>query len=123
MIKIVCTIVLALSTALVASAAPAEILAPIDTAVNAMFQAAGAPNRGATRVVPIVSEGGVTSGYAQVTGTPARVNGTRAVLKITTTSPNGWTIEALVPVISIGRADGTIHRAYGVAVDAIVNGR
>lgn len=99
-----------------------EILAPLDQAVNAMFTAAGVPNRDATRVVPIVTTGGVTSGYAQITGPQARVNATRAVLKISTASPNGWSIDAFVPVTTISRVSGTIHREYGVAVDALVNG-
>lgn len=104
----------------VATAQQSEILAPLDQAVNAMFEAAGVPNRDATRVVPIVTTGGITSGYAQITGSQARVNATRAVLKISTASPNGWSIDALVPVTTISRSSGTIHREYGVAIDAVV---
>lgn len=105
------------------AAAQNEILAPLDQAVNAMFEAAGVPNREATRVVPIVTAGGTTAGYAQIAGTQTRVNAARAVLKISTVSPNGWSIDALVPVTTVGRTSGAIHREYGVAVDAIVNGR
>lgn len=99
-----------------------EILQPLDQAVNAMFTAAGAPNRGVSRVVPIESAGGAVAGYAQIVGPQARLAATRAVVRISTASPNGWRIDALIPVTSVNRANGALHREYGVAVDAIVNG-
>lgn len=100
-----------------------EILAPLDQAVNAMFEAAGVPNRDATRVVPIESSGESISGYAQIAGPRAAVAATRAVVQISTTAPNGWTIQALIPVRSVNRQTGALQREYGVGVDAIVNGR
>lgn len=115
--------VLAAFAAGFAAAQQREILEPLDQAVDAMFSAAGAPNREATRVVPIENAGGIVSGYAQITGARASVAATRAVVRISTVSPNGWTIDALVPVTSVSRTNGTLHREYGVAVDAIVNGR
>lgn len=119
---LVLTIAVVLLTAGLAVAAQSEILAPLDQAVNAMFDAAGAPNRDATRVVPIVSSGGQTAGYAQIVGPRAQVAATRAVVKISTASANGWTIDAFVPVSTVSRSSGAMHREYGVAVDAIVNG-
>ncbi|HLI95693.1 MAG TPA: hypothetical protein VKT72_06350 [Candidatus Baltobacteraceae bacterium] len=99
-----------------------ELLAPLDQAVNAMLEAAGAPSRDATRVVPIESSGGAVNGYAQIVGTASRVAATRAVVKISTSAPNGWRIDALVPVSSVSRSTGRLHREYGVAVDALVSG-
>lgn len=118
----VLAVTLAACTAGFALAQQSQILRPLDQAVNAMLSAAGVPNRDATRVVPVESAGGAVDGYAQIVGPQARVAATRAVLRITTTSPNGWTIQALVPVTSVSRASGTLHRAYGVAIDALVNG-
>jgi hypothetical protein len=103
-----------------AAAQQREVLAPLDEAVNAMFTAAGVPNRDATRVVPIESAGGAVSGYAQIAGSASRITATRAVVEISTTSPNGWSIDVLVPVTSVSRSAGTLHRAYGVAVDALI---
>jgi hypothetical protein len=114
--------VLAVFAAAVASAQQSEILVPLDQAVNAVLSAAGVSNRDATRVVPIVTAGGVTAGYAQVAGPQARVAATRAVVKVSTTAPNGWTIDALVPVSVVSRNGGTMHRVYGVGVDALVHG-
>lgn len=118
----VLAVTLAAFTAGFAAAQQSEILQPLDQAVNAMLSAAGAPNREATRVVPIESAGGAVDGYAQIVGPQARVAATRAVVRIATASPNGWTIQALVPVTSVSRASGALHRAYGVAIDALVNG-
>lgn len=114
--------VLAALTAGFAAAAQAETLAPVDQAVNAMLTAAGVANREASRVVPIVSAGGATTGYAQVVGPQARVASTRAVVMISSTSPNGWRIDTLVPVRVVSRTGGAMHREYGVAVDALVHG-
>lgn len=120
----VVALALALAAALAgfASAAQNELLAPLDQAANALLGAAGAPNHDASRVVPIVGAGGVTSGYAQIVGPRSRVAATRAVMKISTTAANGWTIDALVPVSAVSRESGSMHREYGVAVDAIVSG-
>jgi hypothetical protein len=104
-----------------AAAQQSELLAPLDAAVNAMFTAAGVPNRDPTRVVPMESAGGIVAGYAQIVGPAARIAATRAVVKIVTASPQGWRIEALVPVTSVSRASGGMHREYGVAVDAIAS--
>lgn len=118
---VVLAVALAAFAAGFAAAQQREILAPLDQAVNAMLSAAGTPNREATRVVPIVS-GTATAGYAQIAGPKARVAATRAVMKISTTSASGWTIDALIPVTVVSRNGGAIHRQYGVSVDAIVNG-
>lgn len=114
--------VLAASAAGFAAAAQSAILGPLDQAANAMLSAAGVPNREASRVVPIVSTGGATAGYAQIVGPASRVSATRAVVSISTTAPNGWRIDALVPVRAIDRTSGAMQREYGVAVDAIVRG-
>ena len=119
---VVLAVALAACAAGLAAAQQSEILSPIKTAVDAMLSAAGAANRDAARVVPIVAAGGATVGYAQVVGPQARVAATRAIVRISTTAPNGWTIDALVPVSTVGRASGALHRVYGVAVDALVNG-
>jgi hypothetical protein len=119
----VLALVLAGVAATFAAAQQSELLAPLDQAVNAMLQAAGAPNHDVTRVVPVVRTGGVTAGYAQIVGTHAAVARTRAVLEISTDVPSGWNIDALIPVTTIDRTGGAIHRSYGVGVDAIVNGR
>lgn len=105
-----------------ASAQQSEILAPLDQAVNAVLSAAGVPNRDATRVVPVVTSGGAQAGYAQIVGPQARVAATRAVVKISTSAPNGWTFDTLVPVSVVKRGSGAMHREYGVAVDALVRG-
>ncbi len=118
----VLTIALAAFAAGFAAAGQAEILAPLDQAVNAMLTAAGVPNHDSSRVVPVVGSGGVTTGYAQIVGPQARVAATRAVVKISSAAPNGWTIETLVPVSAVGRGTGAMHREYGVAVDALVSG-
>jgi hypothetical protein len=119
---LIITLALAAFAAGFAAAQQSEILAPLDQAVNALFSAAGVPNRESTRVVPIESVAGAVNGYAQIAGPQSRVAATRAVIQISTTSPNGWSIDALVPVSSVSRSGGTLHREYGVAVDAIVNG-
>lgn len=106
-----------------ASTAQNELLAPVDDAINAALNAAGAPNRDTTRVVPLVSASGVTRGYAQIVGARSRVAAARAVIQISSVAPNGWTMDMLVPVTTVGRTGGSIHRAYGVAVDAVVSGR
>ena len=103
-----------------APAAPGELLAPLDQAVNAVLSAAGVPNRDATRVVPIVTSGGAAAGYAQIVGPQAKVAATRAVVKISTTAANGWTFDTLVPVSTVSRSSGAMRREYGVAVDALV---
>jgi hypothetical protein len=122
MTKVACLIAATLLLTAGGVRAQHEILAPVNDAVNAMLGALGAPNHDATRVVPIVAAGGTTAGYAQIAGPQSRVAATRAVLKISSTSPNGWSIDAFVPVTSVSRGNGAVHRAYGVAVDAIVNG-
>ncbi len=104
-----------------AAAQQSEILGPIDGAVNALLGAAGVANREASRVVPIVGAGGTAEGYAQIIGAQSRVAATRAVVKLSANAPNGWRIDTLVPVTAISRAGGTLHREYGVAVDAVVN--
>lgn len=119
---LIITVVLAAFTAGFSAAQQSEILGPLDQAVNALFSAAGVPNRDTTRVVPIESVGGTVNGYAQIAGPQSRVAATRAVIQISTSSANGWSIDALVPVSSVSRSGGTLHREYGVAVDAIVNG-
>lgn len=113
-------LVLSLFAAGISSAAQSEILSPLDGAVNAMLGALQAPNRDATRVVPVFGPGGVTRGYAQIVGPQSKVAATHAVAMISTTSPNGWTIDTLIPVSTIARDGTAMHREYGVAVDALV---
>jgi hypothetical protein len=120
--SVLLAVALAASAAGIATAQQSEILAPLDQAVNAVLSAAGVPNRDATRVVPVVAAGGATAGYVQIVGPQARVAATRAVVKVSTTAPNGWTIDTLVPVSAVSRSGGTMHRVYGVGVDALVRG-
>lgn len=117
---IVLSVALAACAAAAAAAQQSEILAPLDRAVNAVLSAAGVSNREATRVVPVVGTGGATGQYAQIVGTQARVGSTRAVVKVSTIAPNGWTIDTYVPVSIVSRSGGAMHRVYGVAVDALV---
>lgn len=118
---VVLAVALAAFAAGFAAARQNELLSPLNAAVNAMLSAAGVPNRDAARVVPLVSTGGATRGYAQIVGPQALLAATRAVVRVSTTAPNGWTIDALVPVSVVGRTSGEMHRVYGVAVDALVN--
>ena len=101
------------------AAAQNEILTPLNTAVNAMLTAAGVPNRQSARVVPLVQQG-ATTGFVQIVGSANAVAATRAVVVIQTASPNG-VIQAFIPVTTISRTTGALHREYGVAVDAIVS--
>lgn len=117
----VLAVALAVFAAGFACAQQSELLSPLDRAVNAALSAAGVPNREATRVVPIVTSGGASAGYAQIVGARARVAQTRAVVKMSTTAANGWRFDALVPVSVVGRSSGAMHRVYGVAVDALVS--
>lgn len=119
---LVLAVALAAFAAGFAAAQQSELLAPMNEAVDAMLTAAGVPNREAARVVPVVGVGGVRAGFAQIVGSQPRVAAVRAVLRISATSPNGWTIDSLVPVSTVSRASGAMHRVYGVAVDALVNG-
>ena len=96
------------------------LLSPLNTAVNALLQAAGAPNTSATRIVPIVTASGATAGYAQILGTRSGVDATKAVLLIRTGSA-GAVIDALVPVTKIGATDASIRRANGVGIDALID--
>ena len=90
----------------------------LNTAANAVFDAAGAPNREATKVVPVVSAAGSVHGFAQVTGSAKAVAATAAVVEIS--SATTWSITAFVPVTSMPDASGAFHREYGVAVDALI---
>ena len=65
---VVLSVALAAFAAGLGAAQQSEILAPLNTAVDAMLSAAGVPNRDAARVVPIVAAGGATVGYAQIVG-------------------------------------------------------
>jgi hypothetical protein len=114
------TISLAVCAAAIAGAQQSAILAPLDQAVNAVLSAAGASNRDATRVVPVVTAEGAVAGYAQIVGSQGRVAATRAVLNVSTSTPHGWSIETLVPVSTVSRDGRMMHRVYGVAVDALV---
>lgn len=103
-----------------AAAQQSELLGPLNTGVNALFEAAGVPNRGAGKVVPIVTSGGAPAGYAQIVGTQTAVNATKAVVQVSTSYGGAWSISALIPVTAIARSGG-MHRAPGVAVDAVIN--
>jgi len=119
---VICAALVAAFAAGAAPAAQGELLEPLDQGVNAMLTAAGVPNRDATRVVPVVTSGGASAGYAQIIGPQAKVAATRAVVRISATTANGWTFETLVPVRSVNRSSGAMSREYGVAVDALVHG-
>ncbi len=104
-----------------AAAQQPELLEPLNTGVNALLQAAGAGNSGASKVVPIVGQGGGVAGYAQIVGAPNAVNATKAVVQLQTQYGGAWSITALVPVTSVKRSSGAMHRTSGVAVDAVIN--
>jgi hypothetical protein len=113
---------IAILTALLASVAGAqqsELLEPLNTGVNALLEAAGAPNRLANRVVPIVTSGGANVGMAQIVGPQSSIDATRAVLEVRSAFGSAWNVQALIPVTSVGR-NGAIHRQYGVGVDAVI---
>lgn len=96
------------------------LLEPLNTGVNTLLQAAGVPNRGAARVVPVVSETGGTRGYAQIVGPEKAVRETKAVVALQ--APGGTAnITALIPVTSV--KSGAMNRANGVAVDAVIDVR
>lgn len=106
-----------------ATAQQQELLSALNTGVNAMLQAAGVGNSGATRVVPIVTPGGIVTGYAQIAGTQSAVNAAKAVVQLHTDYGGAWSISALVPVTNVTRTSGAMHRASGVAIDAVINSR
>jgi hypothetical protein len=112
-------LVLAL-TALPASAANGTTAA-LDSAVNAMLDAAGSGNHQATKVVPIETAQGGADGFAQIVGPGSEVRRTTAVIEIT--APSAFQISVLVPVSTFDASAGTFHRVYGVGVDALVNYR
>ena len=97
------------------------LLDPLNTGVNALLQAAGTGNSGASRVVPVETQSGAPAGYAQVVGSPDGVNATKAVVELQTQFGGSWSIDALVPVTSVKPGSSAIHRARGVAVDAVIN--
>lgn len=103
------------------AAQQSELLGPLNTGVNALFDAAGVPNHGSGKVVPIITSGGAPAGYAQVIGSPSAVNATKAVVQVSTSYGGAWSITALIPVTSVSRSGGTMRRATGVAVDAVIN--
>jgi hypothetical protein len=105
-----------------AAAQQSELLGPLNTGVNALLQAAGVANREASRVVPIVDSVGVSNGFAQIVGTQRNVNAVKAVLAVETHGGETWSITGFVPVTSVNRG-GTPHRAYGVAIDAVIDRR
>lgn len=91
----------------------------MNVATNSVFDAAGAANHEATRVVPVVSPGGGQSGFAQIAGSAKALRTVSAVVKIQTAT--AWSISAFIPVRDFSTADGTFHRVYGVAVDALIS--
>jgi hypothetical protein len=111
---------LALATAAFA-AAQNEMLSPMSTAVNALMEAAGVPNAQANRVVPIVTSGGATVGYAQIIGPQRGVDAVKAVVQIQAPGTGPWSVAALVPVTKVDRGTGTMTRAAGVGIDGLVN--
>jgi hypothetical protein len=104
-----------------AAAQQPALLDPLNTGVNALLQAAGVGNAGASKVVPIVNQAGMTSGYAQIVGATNAVNATKAVVQLQTQFGASWSVTALVPVTSVKRSSGAMHRAPGVAVDAVIS--
>jgi hypothetical protein len=120
--RAILTAILAVSLAAYALAQQNVMLAPLDSGVNALLQAAGAPNTTATKIVPIVTSGGAKAGFAQVIGRQSTVDQTRAVVEIRTQFGGAWDVQALLPVTAVS-AGGTIHRAPGVAVDAVIRER
>jgi hypothetical protein len=106
-----------------ATAQQPELLGALNTGVNTLLQAAGVGNSTASRVVPIETPGGIVTGYAQIVGAQKAVNATKAVVQLHTDYGGAWSISALVPVTSVTRTAGTMHRAYGVAIGAVINSR
>jgi hypothetical protein len=106
-----------------AAAQQTELLGPLNTGVNTLLQAAGVGNSASSRVVPIVTPGGTLTGYAQVVGTPSAVNATKAVVQLHTEYGGAWSISALVPVSSVARTSGAMHRVSGAAIDAVISTR
>ncbi|HZT14168.1 MAG TPA: hypothetical protein VFA29_15315 [Candidatus Baltobacteraceae bacterium] len=101
--------------AMVGGASPVGAL---DTAANAIFQAAGVPNRAPTKVVPLVTAGGERAGFAQITGDSKALARIAAVVELRAGSP--WQITAFVPVRRIDPGGEALKREYGVAVTALV---
>jgi hypothetical protein len=115
------TAILAAALAGYAYAQQDVMTAPLDSGVNALLQAAGAPNEGATKVVPIITTGGAKAGFAQIVGSQENVARTHAVVEIRSHFGGAWDVRALVAVSSVSRG-GTVHRENGVAVDAVIAG-
>lgn len=109
-------IVLALAT----FAPQSQVTGALNTAVNAMLDAAGSGNHQATKVVPIVTEGGGDAGFAQIVGSGSAVSRTNAVVEIARPAPGAGAISVLVPVSSVDTNGGTLHRVYGVGIDALI---
>lgn len=103
-----------------AYAQQSELLGPLNTAVNALMQAAGVENRQASRVVPVVDSLGVSNGFAQIVGPAKSVSSVKAVLAIQSGGGEAWSITGFVPVTGVNRA-GAPHRAYGVSIDALID--
>ena len=110
---------LVLALLMPAAAAVNPYTQSLNTAVNAMLDAAQAGNHQATKVVPIVTLGGGSAGFAQVTGSGYAVSRTIAVVEIRASGGTGQ-VTLLVPAASIARDSGTFVREYGVGVDALV---
>ena len=112
--------VLAVAFAMVALAtAPSSVPAALNAAANAVFDAAGAPNRETSKVVRIVAPGGGNRGFAQISGSAAAVKATTAVVEISTST--AWTITAFIPVARLDSSTETFQREYGVSVDALID--
>lgn len=86
-----------------ATARPASVASVLNDAVNAALQGQGLSPRDATKVVPIVTTGGVAyGGMAQVEGPAAAVARVRAVFSYKGAYGGGaWTLQTLVPIDSL----------------------
>ena len=113
--------IIALALALATLTTQSQVTGALNTAVNAMLDAAGSGNRQATKVVPIVTEGGGNAGFAQIVGSGSAVSRTNAVVEIARPAPGAGAISALIPVSAVDTAGGTFHRVYGVGIDALIN--
>ena len=91
----------------------------LDSAVNSLLAASGAPSVDATKVVPIVNASGVYAGAAQITGKSADLRAVKAVVEIKTQS-GAASITTLIPVTKVS-GGLPLHRKYGVGVDAVIN--
>lgn len=92
----------------------------INKFINNLAGQHGVKWEGTTKVVPIISAGnGIYVGAAQVQGTPARVNETKAVGQVET-ALEGLRAKLLVPV-NTSNVTKSINKIPGVGVSALID--